>query len=157
MWHDRGDGSFRPLGSALFLFNNQAISYLSSDTEAFPAAAKEGDLRGRGYSIDESTSRPMFLFSYQGLDIESLVYPDQNNQVMTHEIRIKKGTPKEGLYVKVAEGTSIQPMPDGSYAIDDKQYYVRVSGATPVIRTVNGKKELVVKFAQQPVKYSIVW
>ena len=158
MWHDRGDGSFRPRGATLFLFNNQPLAYLTSQEEAFPSAAKEGDLVGRGYAIEETSGRPIFKFTYQGLELDDHIYPDQENQIISHEINVKKGTKKEGLYYKIAEGTSIQEMPDGSYAINDKEYYVKVGlGSKPFIRTVNGKQELVTSFPQQSLKYSIVW
>jgi hypothetical protein len=49
-------------------------------------------------------------------------------------------------------------MPDGSYAIDDKQYYIKTSDAVkPLIRDVSGTKELVMPVQGNSVKYSIIW
>jgi hypothetical protein len=157
MWHDRGDGSFRPLGAPVYLSNNQSFAYLASGSEAFPAAAKEGELRSYGYRIEEETNRPVFRFTYQDLDVEDKVFPDDKNRVITHEISISKGTPKDGLYYKLAEGSSITQLPDGTYAINDKEYYIRtIEGAKASIREVNGKKELIVPITQS-LKYSIIW
>lgn len=157
MWHDRGDGSFRPMGAALFLTNNQALAYLNSDSEGFPASAKEGDLTGKGYAIDESTGRPIFLINYRDLQLEDRVFPDENNTVITHSIALKKGTATEGLYYKLAEGASIDQMADGMFAVNDKEYYIKVpASAKPFIREVNGKKELVALFGQS-LQYSIIW
>jgi hypothetical protein len=157
MWHDRGDGSFRPRGSALFLTNNQAIAYLNGPAESFPAAAKQDDFTGKGYSIDEASGRPVFKFIYQGLEFEDRVAPDESNTTITHQISLKTGTPKEGLYYKLGEGSTIEQMPDGTYAINDKEYYIKVvSGGKPEIRDVNGKKELVTGF-NQALQYSIIW
>jgi hypothetical protein len=158
MWHDRGDGSFRPMGATLYLFKSQPLAYLSSQNESFPESAKEGELRGRGYFIDESTSRPIFRFNYRDLEVEDRVFPDENNTMISHEVIVKKGTQKEGLYYKLAEGSAIEQMPDGSFVVNDKEYYIKVGpGIKPFVRDNKGKKELVTAFPQQSLKYSIIW
>jgi hypothetical protein len=157
MWHDRGDGSFRPVGAALYLTNNQALAYLASDSEAFPAMAKEGDLTGRGYSIDEATGRPVFNFSYQDLEAEDRIAPAEDNTSVTHEITITKGTAKQGLYYKLAEGTSIELVREGLYSINDAEYYIKpASDSNLTVRDVGGKKELVAPITKTLV-YSITW
>lgn len=157
MWHDRGDGSFLPLGAPLYLLSSPRISYLPSQDQAFPANQKES-VRSKGYSIEEGTGRPVFTYMYQDLEVEDRIFPDNENTTISHEVRVKSGTRKEGLYYKLAEGSSIEQMPDGSYVVNDKQYYVRVGlGAKPFVREVNGKKELVVAMPQQALKYSIIW
>jgi len=72
-------------------------------------------------------------------------------------VNIKNRGTKAGLYYKLGEGKSIQQMPNGSYAIDDKSYYIRVTkGPTPQIREVGGKQELFVP-VDGSFAYSIVW
>jgi hypothetical protein len=157
MWHDRGDGSFRPLGTALYLTNNQALAYLNSGTDPFPTAAKEGELKSKGYIIQEGTNLPVFIYQYQDLEVEDKVFPDDINRVITHEVIIKKGTVKNGLYYKLAEGSSIIQMADGSFAINDKEYYIKPGkNIQASIREVNGKKELITTFSQS-IQYSIIW
>jgi hypothetical protein len=157
MWHDRGDGSFRPLGAALYLTNNQPLAYLNGDKDPFPRASKEGEWRGMGYVIEENTGRPVFNYQYQDLIIEDKVFPDENNTIITHDVSLKKGTVKEGLYYKLGEGSSISQLPDGTFVIDDKAYYIKVAaGSKAAIRDVNGKKELVAPFSQN-LRYSIIW
>jgi hypothetical protein len=155
MWHDRGDGSFRPLGAPQFLYKGQSLAFLSSASEAFPEMAKEGEFRTKGYTIDDA-GRPVFKFIYQGLEVEDKVRPDDNNRGVSHEITIKNRGTKTGLYYKLAEGSAIQSLADGSYAIDDKQYYIKPSSPA-TIREVNGKKELVVVVDGNNVNYSIIW
>lgn len=156
MWHDRGDGSFLPRGYTLFLTNSQPIAYLPSDKDAFPLEAQE-NFRSKGYAIEEN-NRPVFRYIYDGLEFDDRVYPDENNQMISHEIVLRKGQKKDGLYFKLAEGKMIQEMADGSYAVNDKEYYVKVSGgAKPIIREVNGHKELITSFPLQALKYSIIW
>lgn len=158
MWHERGDGSFRPMGAPLFLFRNQPLAILKSETGPFPESADEKRFKGKGYSLEENTSRPVFIYEYDGITFEDRIYPDADNQILTHEIKIKEGTGVDGIYYKLAEGTSIEQMPDGSFAINDKEYYVRPSsGSKPFIRDVAGKKELVTLFPEQSLTYSIIW
>lgn len=161
MWHDRGDGSFRPQGAVQYFFNNQPLSFLASPSDAFPVITradvlKENEYRGKGYELDEQTGRPVFKYTYQGMDVDDRAYPDDNNRIITHEVSIKNRGTKTGLYYKLAEGTSITQLSSGLYAIDDKQYYIRVSGSAPVVREVNGKKELIIA-VDTNIKYSIIW
>ena len=157
MWHDRGDGSFRPQGAVQYLFNSQPLAFLANANEAFPSGGQDREVRGHGYKIDEVTSRPVFNFTYQGLEVEDRVYPDDNNKMITHEVVVKERGTKPGLYYKVAEGSAIQPLEDGLYAVDDKQYYIKINPSMqPSIRDANGKKELIVPMATA-LKYSIIW
>jgi hypothetical protein len=156
MWHDRGDGSFRPMGAPLFLFNNQALAILRSQGEAFPKAA-ESEFSGKGYTIEAKTNRPIFKLTYNDMEFEDRVFPDENRRVLSHEITLKKGNRADGLHYKLAEGSSISQMPDGSYAVDDKEYYIKVESGAPFVREVSGKKELVIAFPPETLKYSIIW
>jgi hypothetical protein len=158
MWNDRGDGSFKPLGAALFLFNNQPLAFLSSANEAFPVIAKEaevalGEYRSKGYTVDDS-GHPTFKATYRGLEVNDKIYPKDN--AIVHEVAIKNLEGKSGLYYKLAEGKSITKNPNGSYAIDDKSYYIKISGVTPQIRESKGKQELVIPVSGS-FSYAIVW
>jgi hypothetical protein len=162
MWHDRGDGSFQPRGAVQYLFNNEPLAFLSSNTEAFPAMKKETQLsdtpyKGKGYTIEEGSGRPVFLYTYNGLDVEDKIYPDDDNRIITHEVVIKNRGTKPGLYYKLAEGKSISQLSNGLYVIDDKSYYIKpAAGTAPTVREVNGKKELIVAI-ESGIKYSIIW
>jgi len=164
MWHDRGDGSFTPLGAVQYLFNNEPLAFLASPGDAFPAMKKETLLsntlyKGKGYSIEEESGRPVFMYTYDGIEVEDKIYPDDNNRIITHEVAIKNRGTKPGLYYKLAEGSSIIQLSNGLYAIDDKSYYIKpAAGLPPTVREVNGRKELIVIVAaDSTVKYSIIW
>ena len=157
MWHDRGDGSFKPLGAPLYLFNNQPLAFLASATETFPVIAREaevvaGEYRSRGYVLDEA-GRPTFKATYRGVEVEDKVYPKDN--AIVHEVAIHNLNGKTGLYYKLAEGKTITKSPNGWYAIDDKRYYIRIDG-TPQIRESAGKQELIVPVSGS-FSYTIIW
>ncbi|MCD9016097.1 family 16 glycoside hydrolase [Parachryseolinea silvisoli] len=154
MWHDRGDGSFRPLGAVQYLFIGQPLAFLPGANDAFPETANE--YRSKGYTVDPATGRPVFKYLYKGLEVSDKVYPEDNERILTHEVTIKDRGTQTGLYYKLAEGSSILSLPDGSYAINDKQYYVKPTGQA-TIREVGGRKELVVPVTGNTVKYSVIW
>ena len=93
---------------------------------------------------------------YQGLEVEDKIYPDTDGKALTHEVLVKNRGSKTGLYYKLGEGQEITAMKNGLYAIDDKQYFIRVESAGAVVREVNGRKELIVPVEAQ-IKYEILW
>jgi hypothetical protein len=156
MWHDRGDGSFKPMGAVQFLYMNQSLAFLTQPGDVFPATGQEGAFRSKGYVMDEQTGRPTFRYQLKDLQVDEKVYPLDNGLGVTREIILKDRGTTPGLTLKLAEGTKIDRMPDGSYAIDDKQYYIKTSSPVSV-RQVNGVKELVTAVDGTSVKYTIVW
>ena len=45
----------------------------------------------------------------------------------------------------------------GSWAIDDKRYYIKVNTGTAQVRTVGELRELIIPVGTEPVSYSIIW
>ena len=158
MWHDRGDGSFRPLGAAEFTFTGQPLAYLTNAQESFPASSDENKFRSKGYDVDPITGLPTFKYVYDGLEVTNNVLPDLDNRAITNQIALKERGSKTGLYYKAAEGSQIRLMPDGSYAVDDSRYYIRLgSGVTAEIRKIGDQQELIIPFNGSAISYTIVW
>jgi hypothetical protein len=158
MWHDRGDGSFRPLGMTQYFFSGPALALLADQQDIFPPLTDEKDFKSKGYVIDEATSRPVFRYTYKGIDVEDRIYPDEQEKLLSREITFKNVS-GSGFYYKIAEGNGLTILPNGSYAIGDMEYYVKMlSQVTPIIRDQpHGKKELIVPVDGKEIKYSIVW
>jgi hypothetical protein len=155
MWHDRGDGSFKPMGAVQFLYMNQSLAFLAQPGDPFPATGKEGEFRTKGYRL-EANGLPIFNYSYRGIEVEEKIYPNDEGKTITREITMKDTNGKTGLHFKLAEGRRIDQMPDGSYAVDDHTYYVKTSQPA-TIREINGLKELVVPVTGNSLNYSIIW
>lgn len=156
MWHDRGDGSFKPMGATQFTYLSQSLAFLSQPGEAFPATGKDGEFRSKGYSIDEKTGRPVFYYLYKELEVEEKVYPDADDRVLIRELTLKNREGKTNLYLKLGEGSRIDKMPDGSFALDDRQYYIKTP-LNAIIREMNGVKELIAPVEANSVTFSIIW
>ena len=68
----------------------------------------------------------------------------------------------DAIWHKIADGKIIEALPEGSFAIDDKNYFVNFSGDSklqPIIRNINGRDELLVKIpsGNQKLTYTIIW
>jgi hypothetical protein len=53
-------------------------------------------------------------------------------------------------------------LPDGTYSIDNKAFYVKIgdtAGAKPIVRNIGNRKELVIPMEgnSNSVKYTIIW
>ena len=156
MWHSRGDGSFRPLGDVQFFFTDQPLAVLDDMNRQFPGEYKESDFRPKGYELEKSSGRPVFKYLYQGIEVEDKIEPGNNGSMLNRSVKLSQTAPN--LYFKIAEGQDVALMPDGSYAIDDKKYYVKLATAlSPVIREVGGKKELIVPMNSKELAYGIIW
>jgi hypothetical protein len=158
MWHDRGDGSFRPMGAAEYTFRGQPLAFLKNETDAFPAEYNEADFRTKGYEINEATGRPEFKYIYKGLEVTSLINPDVDGKYLIHEIKLKERGIEPNLAFKLGEGKSITSLPDGSFSVDDKRYFIKPDNGTKTrIRKMGDGYELIAVFEGTSLKYSIIW
>ncbi len=156
MWHDRGDGSFRPKGAVQWTFLNQPIAKLTNAKSPFPKTGEASVFVSKGYAIDQTTGLPIFKHIYKDVEIENRVSPNNNQTHLIHEVRFSK-TGLTSWYCKLAQGKAAQ-MPDGSFAINDQQYYVKIlSGQEPIIREVNGETELIIAVDGSTIEYEIIW
>ncbi len=139
MWHDRGDGSFRPLGMLQYLYQGVSIA---------------GEVRSKGYVIDPDSGLPTFIYEVDGQEVRDRVYPDESAGKMIREVDAG-GLP--GTF-EVTESDRIEPMENGWYAIGDRSYYVQImSGQTPQVVRQGDKYQLMLAIDSNPIKYSIIW
>ena len=154
MWHDRGDGSFRPTGVIQYLTNQPSLAYLSDSTANFPTTS-ESDFIGKGYILDKD-GRPTFRYIYKGVTVLDKSVSLDGQKILQREVKFE-GETNNSFYYRLAAGKKINVLEDGSYAIDDKQYYVEVKSAQkPFIRNSNGMQELVIK-ASGTINYAVIW
>jgi hypothetical protein len=156
MWHDRGDGSSRPMGmvqrmGAPMLF----LTKLASAQANWPSDTTASGYRPKGYVLDES-DRPTFRYQSYGASVEDKIRVLEEGKGIRREVTVTN--PTNDMYARVISGSSISAIENGMYLVDGQQY-VRLddlSGAKPTIRDANGRQELIV-----PVKgkltYSILF
>ncbi len=156
MWHDRGDGSFKPMGDILYLFQTPQFAVLADKNQAFPKDWEGTNFKPKGYKIEENSSRPLFLYVLNGLEIEDKSYPDAAKSGLIREISVQGVKTGMNAYFKLAQGKEIQRLSDGSYRIDNQYYIQNLGSEIPFIREVEGLQELVIG-ANNGVKYSLIW
>lgn len=153
MWHDRGDGSSRPMGmvqrmGAPMLF----LTKLASPQANWTADTTGSGYRPKGYVLDD-TDRPTFRYMSYGSSVADKIRVLANGQGVQREVMI--ANPSGDLYARLASGTTISAMENGMYLVDGQEY-LRIddaAGAKPAIRDVsNGRQELIV-----PVKGKVVY
>lgn len=157
MWHDRGDGSSRPLG-AVQRFGKpvQTIARLNNAQDKWISDTAGTGYRPKGYVLD-TDGRPIFKYLTYGLTVNDAVKLLEKGQGISRQISLSEQA--NGLYVRLAEAASIVEAAEGLYLIDDQSYYLRLDdtgGAKPVIRDQNGRKELIIPVAKS-LSYSILF
>ena len=102
--------------------------------------------------------QPTFKYSIHGTMVSDAIRVMENGQGLHRELQVQ--TPANDLYVRLAEGSSIETSGDGMYLINDKAYMLRMDDAAtvkPIIRNAaNGRKELVAPI-QNKLSYSIIF
>lgn len=155
MWHNRGNGSFRPDGAAIWTFLNQPFAELSSMDAPFPDNDKAERYRPRGYRIDTESKMPIFNYEYKGTNVTQTILPDANGSSLVSEVQFSN----QGLvnhYYKLAEG-NLKKLPDGSYKVNNDYYIEMVSNQDAVLRTNNSKQELLVPITGSTLKFKTIW
>lgn len=157
MWHDRGDGSSRPLGTVQVLTNQPALAIgkLATKETAWSADTAGTGFRPTGYSLDES-GKPTFRYNIYGTAVTDDISVLPENQGIHRTVTVQQ--PASDLYLRIAVGDSIEQVSPGLYVIGDKSYYVKMDDAkaNPIIRNQNGRAELIVP-VQAKTGYAVIF
>jgi len=157
MWHDRGDGSSRPLGTVQrFGKPLQTLARLVNAQSSWISDTTGTGYRPKGYVLD-AEGRPTFKYISYGIPVSDAVQLLERGQGFSR--RISLSDVSAGLYLRLAEAASITEVSDGLYLLDDQSYFLRLddtSGAKALIRDQNGRKELIIP-AVKSLSYSILF
>ncbi|MDQ0969805.1 hypothetical protein QFZ20_005208 [Flavobacterium sp. W4I14] len=157
MWDGRGNGTSRALGSVTRFTKKPilAIAKLANDQDKWIADTAGTGFRTKGYVMDKQ-DRPEFKYIINGANVTDAVKVMENGQGLTREIAVDK--PSKDLYFLLATASDIEEVAKGLYLIDDKSYYIQLAegSAKPVIREVDGKKEVIVAIGTK-LNYTILF
>lgn len=157
MWHDRGDGSSRPLGTVQrFGKPVQTLSRLSNGQSAWSTDTSGTGYRPKGYVLD-AQGRPTFKYSIYGLTVSDAINLLEKGQGINRQISLSDSP--SGIYYRLAEAASITEVSQRLFLVDDQSYFLRLdntNGAKAIIRDQNGRKELIIP-AVQSIRYSILF
>jgi hypothetical protein len=157
MWHDRGDGSSRPLGAVQHLATpSMGIARLQNTEAAWLNDTTGSAFRSRGYIVN-ANDEPTFNYQAWGSSVQDAIRVLADGQGVQREIRLQN--PAGNLYVRLGEGSTIEEAGRGLYLMDGKAFYIRLDdagGAKPVIRRVAERQELIIPVREKLI-YSILF
>ncbi|MEX2592218.1 MAG: DUF1080 domain-containing protein [Anditalea sp.] len=154
MWHNRGDGSSRPMGSVVYLGKpTLSIAKLSSEDDLWVADTTGSSFKPKGYKINDK-EEVTFLYEAYGASVEDDISVLANGHGIKREIRIQNIP--DNLYVLLAQGNTIEEVKEGMYLVDDKTYYLELAEGKPVIRKVPGQQKLIIP-ATESLVYTLLF
>lgn len=157
MWHDRGNGTSRPRGSVT-AFTKKPVPTLAKLTDAQGAWLADTTGTGfktKGYTLD-AQERPTFNYNIYGTKVTDAIKPIEKGQGLSREIVLE--TPVDNIYALVADASSVEEVSKGLYLVDGQSFYLKFDDTKdkPVIRDVDGRKQLVV-LVRGKLNYSILF
>ena len=161
MWHNRGETQLEvPMGSVIQFAAKPSLTFLADQNAVWPDS--NATYTNLGYDVTLA-GRPVFKYALGGASVRETVEPEDNGRKLTHSFVVMPGQEKNQIWCRVAEGTNITKMPNGLYAINNKEYFIQLTGKEkPVIRTTaqNTQEMLLPVKAKDnvgTVKYAIIW
>jgi hypothetical protein len=161
MWYGRGETQLAlPLGSVISFAAAPGLAFLADQQAAWPDS--NAAYTNLGYDVTQP-GRPIFKYSLGEASVRETLEPEDSGRKLTHTFNVLPGSQTQALWCRLAEGHEITPLGKGWYAVNDKQYFIQLSGKTkPLIRTTaRNTKELLLPVKEiargAQVKYSIVW
>ncbi len=158
MWQGRGEKQLAvPAGFVVSLHGDPEMAVLNEDTSIWPTISLNRNYKQLGYEFG-SGGYPFFSYQIEGSKVSNRFVPLMENRGLKREIKISG---LNELWFKVADGSAIEELPDGTFVVNDESYFVdfKKNNLKPIIRKSNGIDELVVKIpsGEQQLNYSIIW
>jgi hypothetical protein len=147
MWDNRGNGTSVPMGS---------VVYLSKPEPTLMASDAEAGFTPKGYLVD-TEDRPTFRYLLNGVMVHDAIRVADEGKSLRREISLPQ--PGGTFEVRLAAGAEIKELEDGYFAVDGKNYYLRVDnpGAAGLsVEETGGKKQLMARLSDKLV-YSILF
>ncbi|MEM1328641.1 MAG: DUF1080 domain-containing protein [Bacteroidota bacterium] len=159
MWHERGEKQLSvPIGAVVDFHGQPSIARLASDNAAWPDSLQATDFRPLGYEIDNE-GNPNFMHESYGTTVSHQLFPSSTERRVTRQVSLEGN---EALWLKIDEGVTIEQLKDGSYAVNDYEYFIEMEDRLKdkaVIRHSKNKTELLLKLDAETrtAAYDIIW
>ena len=161
MWYGRGETQLMlPMGNVIELAGKLSLAVLDSKDEAWPSEID--GFSYKGYKL-KTNGAPIISYQIPGVSIQETFDTKESGKKLAHTLKVVVENEDLEIYSLIAQGTTIEKLPNGLYAIDDKSYYIELTGKqSPIIRdSADGLQELILPIKligkSGVVTYSIVW
>jgi len=158
MWISRGDGSARPQGSILPLGDQAGIAILVDQDDPWPETLPETleyDFEGYRFAPEAG---PSFRYRLGEASLRDEIR-SQRPGSFTRTVYLE-GELSVQAYLRLAQGQDITAVAKRRYQIDQRYYVELVSKDKPLLRSVNGRQELLLplpKGKSGMVSYQVIW
>lgn len=162
MWHERGNDQLAmPLGSTVALSGAPALAFLVGAGAVWPDSVPAGAYTLEGYELD-AAQRPTFRYRVRGLQVEDQLRPAADSSSLRRALRVRGPEGTGGLFLRLAAADTIRALPDGTFVVGDRGFYVAPgTGTQPVIRAVGNRQELLapveLRGGEANLSYTITW
>ncbi len=157
MWHNRGNGTSRILGSPVYFGKPRlSLAKLASAAAAWPQDTVETGFKPKGYTLD-SEDLPTFNYQLYGALVSDATKPLPAGNGLTRTINVSNAP--EGLYLQLAKAADIEDQGNGVYVIGDKSWFLKLEESgkdKPILRDQPDGKELLIPI-RTSVSYSIIF
>ncbi len=155
-WHDRAGMQIGvPLGSIITLPNTPVAAILKNENDAWPDSVAFDDMHNKGYVLDRKRS-PSFEYTYNNLNVTDKIEFRDDKQGLSRSVSINNAP--AGTYCRVANGSKIEKIADHLYAVNDRSYYISIDKKLkPVLRQSGQGWDLIVKYNNSPINWSLIW
>ncbi|MFC5623333.1 3-keto-disaccharide hydrolase [Algoriphagus winogradskyi] len=161
MWYGRGETQLMlPMGNVIELAGKPSLAVLDSKDEAWPSEID--GFSYEGYKL-KANGAPIISYRIPGVRIQETFDTQESGKKLAHTLKVVVENENLEIYSLIAQGATIEKLPNGLYAIDDKSYYIELTGKqSPIIRdSADGLQELILPIKligkSGVVTYSIVW
>ncbi|GAB3925807.1 family 16 glycoside hydrolase [Larkinella terrae] len=158
MWNRRGNQQIGiPLGMVQKFAAGTDLRSVAGKA-VVPDWDQKSAFRFSEYTLDRS-GLPTFQYTCLGVTISDKLSPSAKERSLNRKVTL---TSKDGFQYRIASGKSIELLPDGSYAIDDKAYYLVLNSPNlkPTIHQTGNTQELLfsaAKAGQYAIDYTLIW
>lgn len=168
MWRFRGnEQTLEPQGVRTELNGKPGIVFLNNRKEEWPDTVSVYFYTDKKYQLGENRL-PLFSYRLDDVRVQDHLSPLEDNsglkRTINFDLSATEQTDDKSLYILLASAPSIDKLPNGNYAVNDKNYYieeVETSGAPAFMRQNRGKQQLIlpvpVRSDSFDVSYTIVW
>jgi Domain of Unknown Function (DUF1080) len=157
MWHERGDGSSKPLGAVSY-FGDPAftVAALANVDAPWPTDTTGSGYRPKGYILNDK-DEPSFQYLMQGLLVKDALHVSENKEGLQRTITLPPGA--VNYYARLTVAKTIEELTPTLYLVGDKLFYIQLDdsgGEKPLLRKSGSSVELIVPVKNQ-LKYSILF
>lgn len=155
-WHERGETQLGvPRGSVIVLSDAPFVASLNTPQAAWPDTIAFEDLDNKGYVLDKQRS-PTFDYFIQGMEVRDSILIQPGGEGITRTVSVSH--PGSTTYCRIAAGSRLEKLSDDLYAVNERSYYIRIDKQfKPVIRSAANGQELLVRYDNTAVTYSLIW